>query len=72
MQLFSIRGSAALLAAVIVFAVAYAAGLPGWAAFLVAIFVGPTISWALLARGPLASAADRTDRWLETPKFPKR
>lgn len=72
MALFSIRGTLSFIAAVVAFAVAFALGAPGWAAILIGIVVGPTVIGVLFSRGPLARGADRTDRWLETPKYPRR
>lgn len=68
MALFRIRGTLAVVAIVIAFAVAYALGAPGWAAIVIGIVAGPTIVSVLFAYGPLARAADRADHWLETPK----
>jgi len=62
MQLLSIRGSAD----VVVFAIAYAAGAAGWAAFLIGVDVGPTISWVLLVRGPSTA---RITGW--SPRSPR-
>lgn len=68
MQLFRIRGTVAYISAFVTFAVALALGAPVWAAILIGIVGGPTISWAIFSWGPLSRWADRADHWLETPK----